>query len=81
MTIRKWNYKTKDYDKYEVPDDWSVVIFCTNMNEPVNCPHCGKQLPYGETYTSLEIHTTLGIGAAVCGECYEKENQRRKENE
>ena len=44
----------------------------------VNCPQCGKELPYGETYTSKEIHNWVGLGYGVCEECYEKECERRK---
>ena len=44
----------------------------------MNCPHCGKELPYGETYTSKEIHNWVGLGYGVCEECYEEEWKRRK---
>jgi hypothetical protein len=40
------------------------------MGAIVNCACCGKRLPFGECYTSREIHTGLGFGYAVCGDCY-----------
>ena len=52
-----------------------------DLKEAVNCPHCGKEIPFGGTYTSLEIHTNMGFGFGVCGDCYEKEWERRKEHE
>lgn len=78
MEIRKWNYKTHEYDSIEVPDEWNVSLYTENMDEIVNCPHCGKELRYGETYTSKEIHNWIGLGYGVCEECYEEEWKRRK---
>lgn len=46
------------------------------MEEIVNCPSCGKELPYGRTLTSLEIFEG-GFGCGVCGECYQKEQYRK----
>jgi hypothetical protein len=71
--LRKWNYKKHDYEPYEVPDDWKLVLYTDNMDEITTCPHCGKAVEFGETYTSKEIHTETGFGYPVCGNCYEKE--------
>ena len=77
MLLRKWNYTIKTYEPYEVPDEWNVRTYCPDMDEIVNCPHCGKKLTFGETYTSHEIHTNYGIGYGVCEKCYfEDENMR-----
>lgn len=81
MLIRKWNYEEHTYEPYEVPDDWKCRAYTMDLSEVVNCPHCGKELPFGETYTSMEIHTNGGFGFGVCGDCYEKEWERRKEHE
>lgn len=70
MKVIKWNNTKKAYEPYEVPDEWYIKTYCEDMNEMVNCPHCGKLLPFGECYTSREIHTGLGFGYAVCEECY-----------
>ena len=78
MTLRKWNYKTRDYEPYEVPDEWNVKTFSMDMDEIVNCPNCGRTLTFGETYTSMQIHAALGMGYGVCRECYEKEWQEEK---
>lgn len=78
MELRKWNYETHKYDPIEVPDEWNIQLYTDDMEEIVNCPHCGKELPYGETYTSKEIHNWVGLGYGVCEECYEEEWKRRK---
>lgn len=77
MKLRKWNYETHEYEPIEVPDEWNIPLYPDDMEEIVNCPHCGKELPYGETYTSKEIHNWVGLGYGVCEECYEKEWKRR----
>lgn len=75
--LRKWNYETRKYEPYFVPDEWRVTTYADDMDVIVNCPHCGKKLAYGDSYTSHEIHTEYGFGYAVCGECYfESENVR-----
>lgn len=77
MMLKKWNYKSKTYEPYAVPDEWNVKTYCEDMDEIINCPHCGKKLTFGESYTSHEIHTAFGIGYGVCEKCYfEDENER-----
>lgn len=78
MKLNKWNYKKHDYDKYFIPDSWKCKIYSNDMEEIINCPHCGRKLKLGEGYTSLEIHTEIGFGYTVCKECYDKEWERRK---
>ena len=70
MRLIRWNNKTKEYEPYEVPNDWNVKTYCEDMGAIVNCACCGKRLPFGKCYTSREIHTGLGFGYAVCGDCY-----------
>ena len=77
MILRKWNYKNHDYDDYKIPDEWNCKTFTVDMKEIVNCPHCGKELSFGETYCSKELHTHyLGFGYGVCKECYQEEWER-----
>lgn len=80
MILQKWNYKTHSYDNMRCPIDWNCKTYSNNMEEIVNCPHCGKKIKFGDTYTSLEFHTGLGMGYGVCEECYKKEWERRREN-
>ncbi len=77
MILNKWNYKKHIYESYEIPNNWNCKLYSEDMNEIVNCPHCGKKLKYGDTYTSLEIHNNMGFGFGVCEKCYKKEWLRR----
>jgi hypothetical protein len=76
--LRKWNYNKHDYEPYEVPEDWKLVLFTDNMEDITVCPHCGKEVPFGYTYTSKEIHTDMGFGYFVCEKCYKQEWERYK---
>lgn len=78
MKLQKWNYEKQQYEDFEVPSDWRCRAYVPDILEPISCPHCGKILPFYETYTSLEVHTPMGFGYGVCGECYEKEWERRR---
>ena len=42
MILNKWDYKEHKYKPYEVSDTWNCKTYSENMNEKVNCPHCGK---------------------------------------
>ena len=81
MILRKWNYEKHEYEPFEVPDEWNFVLHTYNMETLTTCPHCGKRFPFGEGYTSMEIHNEFGFGYSVCEECYEKEWKRRKQKE
>ena len=78
-TIRRWNYDKQAYEPYEISDEWTVRSYSNDMDEIVNCPHCGRKVTFGECYTSKEIHTECGFGYAVCEECYDMERTREKE--
>lgn len=78
MLLKKWNWKTREYDPYEIPDDWNVKTYSEDMDEIVNCPHCGRKVVFGDTYTSREIHTEHGFGYSVCGDCYSREWERER---
>lgn len=77
--LRRWNYDEQVYEPYEVPDDWNVKSYSENMDEIVNCPHCGQKVTFGSCYTSKEIHTAGGFGYAVCDECYATERIKEEE--
>jgi hypothetical protein len=40
------------------------------MDEPCNCALCGREMTYGEGYTSLQVHTPTGFGYTVCKDCH-----------
>lgn len=71
--MQKWNFNTREYEPYSVPADWNCKTYSVDMDEIVNCPHCGRQVTFGECYTSRQIHTEHGFGYAVCEGCYEDE--------
>lgn len=77
--IQRWNYDKQAYELYMIPSTWSVKSYSNDMDEIVNCAHCGRPVTYGSCYTSKEIHTPHGFGYAVCGECYDMERAREEE--
>lgn len=77
MKLNKWNYTTHTYEDYNVPANWNVKYYCDDLEEIVNCVQCGKELKNGDCYTSLEVHTDIGMGFSVCEECYNKEWERK----
>ena len=77
----RWDYETRSYHKYGIPVEWIISTYRADMSQHINCAGCGKELPYGETFTSLELHTTMGIGYGVCNVCYAEEWKRRKRGE
>ena len=79
--FRKWNYQTHKYDDYFVPDDKILKTYSNDMNEIVNCCQCLKEIKYGDSYTSKEVHTPIGFGYAVCEDCYKQEWERRRKDE
>ena len=81
MILNRWNYEEHRYNKVNLPNFWNCKIYCKDLNEIVNCPHCGNEIKFGDSYTSLEFHTeVLGMGYAVCERCYKEEWKRRKNN-
>ena len=77
MVLQKWNTKKRKYEDYMIPNNWKVKTYSTDMNEKINCASCGKEIKFGNCYTSLEIHTSVGFGFAVCENCYNEEFKRR----
>ena len=78
--IQKWDYRSHSY--FSIPiisrEPLNIKTYSEDMNEIVNCCQCLKKIRYGDTYTSKEIHTNLGLGFAVCEDCYKEEWERRK---
>jgi hypothetical protein len=68
---QKWNFKTHEYEPYNLPNGAST--FETDMNRVIYCAQCGNPVSFGMCYTSRQIHTIHGFGYAVCPKCYEKE--------
>ncbi len=79
MILNRWNWRTREYEPYEVPDDRRCTTLSFDMDRIVDCASCGESLPFGRTYTSLEIHTQSGMGYGVCEKCYEAECGRRSD--
>lgn len=79
--MKKWNYETHQYEEYKVPSDWNVSMYETDMDKVVNCAECGKQIKYGESYTSVKIHDEAGFGYAVCYDCHCKGLKEKLEHE
>lgn len=71
--LQKWSPARKTYLPYMIPGNWKVSTYETNMAAVVNCAACGQRLSFGDSYTSRQIHTPVGMGFAVCGKCYERE--------
>lgn len=76
--MKKWNYETKKYEKYTVPDNWKVKLFSTDMNEKINCAACGKSIKFSDGYPSRTIHYKHGLGYTVCQECYTKDIEEER---
>lgn len=81
MLYRKWNCKKHEYEPYPVPKDKKLTLYTENMEEEINCCQCLKLMKYKDSFTSREVHNAVGLGYAVCKECYEKEWERRREEE
>ena len=76
MKLQKWNYSIEDYEDYKIPDNWHCVTYCEDLDEIINCVQCGREVEFGDTYTSKEVHTSIGFGYSVCEDCYKKEVER-----
>lgn len=58
--------------------DWNLKIYSEDMNEIVNCANCGKEIKFGNGYTSLRHFSNSGVfGLPVCKDCYHDELEER----
>ena len=78
MTVQKWNHKKQEYEPHEIPEGWNIVLYANDMDRLGSCAQCGKKLPFGDMYTSREVHTHMGFGYGVCSECYDQEWERER---
>lgn len=71
---QKWNFKTEEYEPYEVPDEaalWGESSM--DADEVITCAECGKKILYRDGYVSRKIHAVSGMWYAVCEQCWDKE--------
>lgn len=73
ILAQKWDFEKRVYRPYEIPGNWYCPLSLFDMDTVINCASCGKEIPFGDTYTSRCIHNAAGFGYMVCAECYEKE--------
>jgi hypothetical protein len=64
IVLNRFNRQKHKYEDYGVPANWNVKCYCNDLEEIVNCAQCGKELKYGYCFTSLEVHTDMGLGFA-----------------
>lgn len=76
MILRKWDYEAHDYKPFKIPNDWKPSVYST-LDDVISCAQCGRRIKFGDGYTSLEIHTTMGFGYIVCPDCHKEELTRR----
>ena len=79
LKVGKYNYETKQYDDYTLPD--GACLIDDDLNKVICCAACGSKVILGDCYTSLEIHTDKGFGFCVCHKCYQQEIERRAKYE
>ena len=77
MYLNRWDYEAQEYEKELVPEG-NYKMYSADMEEKVKCPHCGKEVAFGDMYTSKEFQSDFGFGYAVCQECYDKEKRREE---
>lgn len=70
MILRRWSEAARRYMPYVVPDEWHVSTYESEMSTVVNCAQCGREIPFGETYTSMQVQDPVGFGYGVCESCY-----------
>ena len=74
MKCGKWNYNTRSYDDYELPE--KAIMWSDDMELVIQCASCAKDIEVGDCFTSKEIHGNFGMGYLVCESCYEQEIER-----
>lgn len=75
MKAIKWDPFEHEYSDCELPEGAADCMFDGDIW--LTCAACGKRIKYEESLVSLEMHTALGIGYAVCEECHRVEIARR----
>ena len=79
-SIPRFSYKKHKYCMVIIPNEWHVSLYEDDMDNIVNCANCGKELRYGNGFTSQEYHEQqFGFGYIVCEDCHNAELKRRLE--
>lgn len=78
MMAQKWNFKTHEYEPYELPE--GATTFCFYLDSLCRCARCGMLIVFGSGYTSRQIHTSSGMGYTVCPDCYQNEWNEERAN-
>lgn len=76
MILERWNCKTREYEPYEIPDNRRIAMLCDSMDQVIDCASCGREMTFGEGFTSLEFHAPVGFGYCVCPDCFGEESCR-----
>lgn len=71
--MKRFNPIRRQYEEYNLPIDWYCPLVTDNMDLTVNCPGCGKEIKFGDGYTSRQFVSEGGFGYTVCGSCYRDE--------
>lgn len=78
----RWNPYHGKYRPYVLPEDeLKCSLLEDRMDKVIACAGCGKPVKFGESFTSLEIHTETGFGFSVCPNCHAGEIERAKDAE
>lgn len=74
IKLRYENHLERYTDRVIIPEDQRVVINTMDMYLHCNCANCGKDVLYGDTWSSVEWYDESGVWALpVCRECHERE--------
>lgn len=73
--VRKFNVKTDKYEDFYIPVEAAIY---EDLDTRVRCAECGRELYFGDCYTSLVIHNPIGFGYGVCLQCYTLEREQER---
>lgn len=76
LVLQKWNYEKHKYERFESPAK-RIALVIDDPDMITDCTNCGRTEIVGETYTSQQIHDSVGIGFPVCDICYQAERVAR----
>ena len=73
--IRKWNFEKHEYEDVENKYSAKLVIINnpSDLDEIIKCTNCGKEVTFGECWTSKQWQNDFGFGFPVCAECHQIE--------
>lgn len=76
---QKWNPYHRKYRPYVLPEDELKCSLLEDSAERIiACAGCGRPVKFGESFTSLEIHTESGFGFMVCPICLNQETEHAR---